>query len=190
MTLTNKTTRRLDRITREQTAFRDFEDLMTARGNYRPTIELSNWDRVVLAHHYDAEQIRRGSELRAYTYCNDGMLQASIEACHELALAQNILMDEMIYGPNDCIDVWSNQAEREAYVLAVIDKDLILEYEMPNGSSALLQFTVKNRKLTRQRNVNYNNVPRRWINAIREAGMTNWLGMGQRSATRIPFPAE
>lgn len=180
--------RKLNRITRQQSAFPDFEGILQAGGNYRPTIELSSWDRYVLAHEYDLEQERRGDPRRAHTYCNAAMLADEIRVSHYEAVSMNEYLDGMPWEAHDCIGVWANQAERDAFVLATIGKDLILEYEMPNGSSALLQFTVKNRKLTKRRNINYNAVPKRWITAIREAGTTDWIGKGQRSAQRIPFP--
>ena len=39
------------------------------------------------------------------------------------------------YEPNDGIDVWANQAEREGYVLATIGDKVMLEYEMPGTTS-------------------------------------------------------
>lgn len=66
-----------DRLTRELTAFRSFEQLLTARGNYRPTLMCNSADRsgtdgcrtTYLADLYDAEQEHRGDERRAYRGC-------------------------------------------------------------------------------------------------------------------------
>jgi len=109
----------------------------------------------------------------------------------------------------DGIGVWSNQAEREGRILATIGDQAILEYEMPGTTSqygynprtggyrfearptsALRIITTIGRKEIGHKAVSYNAVPKRWIAAIRAAGMDDWIGMGQRSATRIPFPAE
>lgn len=185
MTLSKKTIRRLDRITREQTAFRDFEDLMTARGNYRPTIELSNWERVVLASHYDQQQAERGSELRAYTYCNAAMLADEIRVCHYEAVMMNEYLDGIPYEAGDEVEVYSNQAERDGTVLAVVGRDVLIEYSMPAGTTAMLLFTVKNRKLTNRRNVAYASCPQKWIRAIAAQGMY-WQGLGQRGTTHFP----
>lgn len=114
------------------------------------------------------------------------------------------------YTPGDCIDVWANQAEREGYVLATIGSEIILEYEMPGTtsqwgynrrtgqyrhpaepSSALrIQDTIGLEQVGAYKAVSYNRVPRKWLDAIRAAGSTEWIGMGQRSRERIPFPTE
>ena len=185
---------RLDTLLKYHTAFDSFEQLLTARGNYRPTIELSDYGRVQLAAEYDRAMTARNDPRRAYTYRNESMRQDQMQRdereAYRMQSAHLMGATQTAYGPNDSITVYSNQAEREACVLAVIKDQILVEYEMPNGTSALLQMTVDGRNLIRRRNVNYNTVPRRWLNAIRRADMTDWLGMGQRSATRIPFPAE
>ena len=40
------------------------------------------------------------------------------------------------------------------------------------------------------KSVSYKTVPKRWLRAIKAAGTTEWVGMGQRSFERIPFPEE
>ena len=98
--------------------------------------------------------------------------------------------NENPWQPNDSMSVFVNQAERDAYVLAVIGDDILIEYEMPAGTSALVQYAVVEGKVSwPSRNYSYNAVPKRWLKPIRDANMTNWIGMGQRSHIRIPFPA-
>ncbi len=113
------------------------------------------------------------------------------------------------YEAGDGIGVWSNQAEREGCILATIGDQAILEYEMPGTTSqygynrrtgqyrheaqptsALRIITTIGRDEITHKACSYNTVPKRWIAAIRAAGMDDWIGMGQRSTTRIPFPAE
>lgn len=106
------------------------------------------------------------------------------------------------YKANDTLDVQSNQAVREGYVLAVIGDEVLLEYEMPGKtskyanhpaqptSSLRLVRTIGSEIVGDYKSVSYNTVPKRWLDAIKAAGMTNWIGMGQRSANRIPFPQE
>jgi len=109
---------------------------------------------------------------------------------------------------NDSIEVWANQAEREGCVLATLGDEIILEYEMPGTtsqwgynrrtgqyrhpavpSSALrIQRTIGTEMVGAYTAVSYNRVPRKWLAAIRAAEMTDWIGMGQRSTVRIPFP--
>jgi hypothetical protein len=90
--------------------------------------------------------------------------------------------------PDDSIMVWANQAKREAFILAVIDDEAIMEYEMPAGTSALriMQF-IGDQDTGGYRTASYKNVPKRWLNAIREAGTTGWIGEGQRCGY-VPFP--
>ena len=185
-------TLKLDHLLRQHTAFDSVAHLLDARGNYRPTIELSDYGRLQLAAEYDKLQAERGDPRRAYTYRNEAMRQDQMQKdereAYRMQSANLMGATQTQYGPNDPLDVWVNQAEREATVLAVIGNEILVEYEMPNGTSALLQMTVDGRDLIRRRNVSYNSVPLRWLNAIRRADMTNWIGMGQRSAKRIPFP--
>lgn len=107
------------------------------------------------------------------------------------------------YGPNDSIEVWANQAEREGYVLATIGDEVLIEYEMPGTTAKYGKFhpaqpwsalrvikTIGLQPVGDYQSVSYNNVPKRWLRAIKAADMTNWIGMGQRSATRIPFPSQ
>ena len=106
------------------------------------------------------------------------------------------------YEPGDGIDVWANQAEREGYVLATIGDKVMLEYEMPGTTakyahhpaqptSALRVITtIGLEEVGGYTAYSYNNVPKPWLRAIKAAGMTDWIGMGQRSIERIPFPTE
>jgi len=94
--------------------------------------------------------------------------------------------DSMPYAANDGLSIWSNQAHRDATVLAVDGNELILEYEMPAGSTALLSYLVRNGELTRMRNHSYKGCPKRWIRLIRAGGM-NWTGQCQRNG-RVPLP--
>lgn len=106
------------------------------------------------------------------------------------------------HSPGDSIDVWANQADREGCILATIGDQAILEYEMPGTTSQYgrhpAQPTSALRVITtigletigNHQTVSYNKVPQKWLAAIRASGQTEWLGLGQRSTTRIPFPAE
>lgn len=98
--------------------------------------------------------------------------------------------DSMPYEANDGITVHCNQAERDGVVLATIGNEMMIEYEMPAGSSALLRYVIRNGEWCGMKNYSYNAVPKRWLDAIRKADMTEWIGMGQRSHIRIPFPGE
>jgi len=114
------------------------------------------------------------------------------------------------FAPHDYVSVWANQAEREATVLAVLGDEVLLEYEMPgttsqwdynrrtgqyrhpaDPTSALrVVQVIQNKIVGDYKSMSYKKVTKRWLQAIREAGTTDWLGMGQRSGERIPFPGE
>lgn len=117
---------------------------------------------------------------------------------------------DTFYEAGDNIDVWANQAEREGCVLATIGDEVLLEYEMPGTtsqygynrrtgryahpaqptSSLRIITTIGLETVGGWKAVSYNRVPKRWLAAIRDAGMTDWIGMGQRSTVRIPFPEQ
>lgn len=56
----------LDRICQENTAFKTFEELLTAKGDYRPSIPMGKPWGSVLANAYDEAQEARGDYRRAY----------------------------------------------------------------------------------------------------------------------------
>jgi hypothetical protein len=109
---------------------------------------------------------------------------------------------DTLYQPNDGIEVYANQAEREGYVLATIGDEVLLEYEMPGTTakwanhpavpwSALRVIkTIGKQPVGDYKSVSYNNVPKKWLKAIEAAGTTDWIGMGQKGSTRIPFPSQ
>lgn len=88
---------------------------------------------------------------------------------------------------NDALSVFVNQAEREATVLAVIGAMVLVEYEMPAGTTAMLLFDATYYELRGRRNVAYSTCPLRWIKAMQDADM-EWLGMGQRRPANQPLP--
>ena len=95
--------------------------------------------------------------------------------------------------PNDCFELWSNQADRDAVVLATIGTEVLAEYTMPGTTSgsehtAISKATwIEGKRVSHWVNVGYNRCPKKWIKAIREAGL-EWDGISQRGD--IPFPAE
>ena len=58
----------IDQITREQTAFTSLDEMLAGKGGYRPSIEVTDFDRYRMAEAYDAAQIERGDERRAFRY--------------------------------------------------------------------------------------------------------------------------
>jgi hypothetical protein len=70
---TTMITTELDNLTRKHSAFRSFDELLNAKGNYRPTIctnlrgdYAGNLERNALLMAYDDHQQMRGDERRAY----------------------------------------------------------------------------------------------------------------------------
>lgn len=76
-----------DKLTRELTAFRSFDEMLTAPGNYRPTLmchpdDFSSRDGcrlMYLADLYDAAQRERGDPRRAYRGCMWSQHRAQFE---------------------------------------------------------------------------------------------------------------
>ena len=126
----------------------------------------------------------------------------TIVAAHAAAIREDRV--RFAFTPNDSVEVYSNQAWREGCVLAVIGDKVLVEYEMPGTTSkwanhpaqptsALRVCTAVNGELAEcgfGKSISYNNVPKFWLHAIRAAGMQDWIGMGQGSRTRIPFPSK
>jgi hypothetical protein len=173
----------VDHIVRRHTAFKDMRAMQTALGGYNPTIECSNRSRYIMAECYDMLQELRGDDRRAHRYVNGAMLAANMAECEVRANFQNTNP----YGTNDSMEVWSNQALRAATVLAVDDDLILVEYEMPRGSTALLQYRVKGGQLREMKNINYNTCPKHWLANMRANDM-DWIGMGQRMTKPLPFP--
>jgi hypothetical protein len=85
----------------------------------------------------------------------------------------------------DSLDVWINQGHREALVLGVIGDQMIVEYEMPAGTTAML---VMNRDESGwAKSVSYKTCPKKWIEAIRK-GQAGWSGISQSGQT-YDFPS-
>ena len=92
----------------------------------------------------------------------------------------------MRYEAGDQIEVTRNQGKREAVVLAVIDDEVLIEYTMPKGTTAL-NFTTCAAIENDQENykaVSYRNVPVKWLKAIVEEGL-EWVGYDQRNHQTI-----
>ena len=90
---------------------------------------------------------------------------------------------------------YANQNWRDADVLAVLGNEVLIEYVMPgttNGreTSALVLCEVSGvTQLHHIRNYAHRALPKRWIRAMHDQGKTSWIGLGQREASEIPFPA-
>jgi hypothetical protein len=82
--------------------------------------------------------------------------------------------------PGDPIQLFRNQGMREGVVLAVIGDKILVEYEMPNGSTSLNIILQQNADKPEWggKTVAYKSIPRKWLQAIVDAGM-DWEGHGQ-----------
>lgn len=98
-----------------------------------------------------------------------------------------------------CYQIWVNQGWRHATVLAILDDEALIEYEMPNGSSSLRIVPLKSdldgaiemqHGMRAWRNVSYWCVPLKWLRRMVETGET-WIGAPQQSdGVWVPSPAE
>ena len=60
--------RKADRLCSSNTGFASFQDLLDAKGSYRPSIDVREPDMLWLADYYDRAQEARGDARRAYRY--------------------------------------------------------------------------------------------------------------------------
>jgi len=58
----------LDRLVRENACFKGFQDLLDAKGGYRPSLDCRDPIKVQIADAYDAAMTLRGDDRRAYRY--------------------------------------------------------------------------------------------------------------------------
>ena len=89
----------------------------------------------------------------------------------------------------DDVIVEANQGERDASVLAVRGEQVLVEYEMPAGTTALVLFAACGNMLTRIKTIPHKSLSQDWVDAIHDQGWsTLWVGRGQRSPQRIKLP--
>jgi hypothetical protein len=88
----------------------------------------------------------------------------------------------MIDHEGQFVKIYANQAEREAVVLAILDEAALLEYEMPNGSTALRVVSVADPDRSLRR-FSYAGTPLRWLVAMLEVG-SDWSARPQQSGIR------
>ena len=89
---------------------------------------------------------------------------------------------------HDCV-VYANQADRDAYVLAVLGQQVLVEYEMPAGTTALVLYSAIGNMLTRIKTIPHLALGQRWVDAIHEQGYAHlWIGKGQRRQSHEPVP--
>jgi hypothetical protein len=58
----------MDKLIYQNTGFSSLDDLLNARGGYRPSCDMSRLEMELIADAYDAAQTERGDERRAYRY--------------------------------------------------------------------------------------------------------------------------
>lgn len=93
------------------------------------------------------------------------------------------------YAAGDSVEVEANQGTRDGYVLAVRGNRVLVEYEMPAGTSALVFFEAIGEELHRLNTVPHRSLGAEWCESIREQDAAHlWIGRGQRSAHPIPMP--
>lgn len=85
---------------------------------------------------------------------------------------------EKDYEAGDIVHLWVNQGMREGVVLGVCHDMMIVEYEMPAGSTAL-NVLPKDGRQNWGRAISYKSCPKYWLEAIKR-GVGGWAGYGQR----------
>jgi hypothetical protein len=89
-----------------------------------------------------------------------------------------------------------NQGFRPAHVLAIIGDEVLVEYEMPRGSTALRIIQNGDDAMDEDgyssgqtyKNVSYDRLPLRWLEALVSSG-TGWIGWPQQTSKVAKEPA-
>lgn len=138
----------VDYLIRRNTGFTGLDDMLSAGGNYRPSLDMREpWAREV-ARAYDEAQAKRGDARRAYRYGSPNLYSEKRGR------------------------VWANQGERKAHVLAVAGHLALIEYTMPNGRSYLWELDARTTwaelgaGCVNPRNVQSKRAPARWREAL------------------------
>jgi len=87
------------------------------------------------------------------------------------------MIESMELAPGESLEIFANQGQREATVIAAIGDERLIEYEMPKGSTALRIINV-NDPDGHYKTVSYRAVPRVWLEATVAAGI-GWQGRQQ-----------
>ena len=122
------------------------------------------------------------AELKESSFCSDATLEQYVcSDCHDEHYPV------LPYKSGQRISIWVNQGERDAWVLCTLEDQIIVEYEMPSGTTALniLQNAVDVKFV---KSVSYKSCPKKWIQAIRD-GVGSWEGICQRNG-QIDFPEQ
>ena len=95
-------------------------------------------------------------------------------------IAEDSQKSVLPYEAGDRIYIWVNQGERGAWVLGTLEDQIIVEYEMPSGTTALriLQNADYVNEHKFGKGVGYKSCPKKWIQAIRD-GVGGWEGVSQ-----------
>ena len=97
--------------------------------------------------------------------------------------AERVLCGRYLNAGDD-MQVFVNQGWRDAMVLGVDEGMMIVEYEMPAGTTAML--LMPRDGSYQGKSVSYRTCPKKWINAIR-LGCNSWTGISQ-TGTTYDFP--
>jgi hypothetical protein len=95
-----------------------------------------------------------------------------------------------ILEPTDTLDVFRNQANRGAVVLAVDfnTRQSLIEYEMPNGSTSMNVIDWRNDE-NYYKSISYNSISKKWLRLIQSFGeFWGWEGRQQGRIEPVPMP--
>jgi len=88
------------------------------------------------------------------------------------------------YEAGDDFSIWINQGFRDAVVLATVGEQMIVEYEMPAGTTALVR--MDNLPCVQSgKSVSYRSCPKKWVSAISEQS-GEWRGESQQGFIQFP----
>lgn len=137
------TPQKRDELVKKHSAFGSFAELVQADGNYRPSLDVSDTERLALANAYDLHMRASDDMRRAYRYGAES--------------------------PGWAGNTWSrelNQAVRYGTILAVLGREVMWIYQMPAGR----QFIGIDGPGDKYRAQSLNSMPKKWQAAIASQG--------------------
>jgi len=94
-------------------------------------------------------------------------------------------MTPKLYRPGDALTIWVSKGNRLATVLAVKDGQILVEYNMPSGTTGLRFLRPP---FTSSTHVNYRALSSAWLQAIVDQRMT-WVGKPFTRTEHTPVPS-
>jgi len=95
------------------------------------------------------------------------------------------MVELLLPKPGDRLSVYVNNGQRKATVLAVVENEALIEYEMPDQSTALRVLFYPGP--SRWQRASYRTLPLKWLRAIVYDGLNDWIARPQQTHPSDPL---